>query len=120
MLRALAHDDALWAIAVIALVIGAADTVFAVLRALRDKVFSIDYVAEFLTGHVALRFGPIVLLAVIASVVSSLTATSTTLPATLTAFAPAVWTAAWAGLLAYAGETVSSLNATRQGGVLGK
>lgn len=119
MLSRLAHDDALWAIAILALVIGAVDTIWAILRALRDDVFSREYVAEFLTGHVALRFGPIVLLAVVASVTSALTATSTTLPATLIAFAPGVWAAAWAGLLAYLGETVASLKATGQGQVLG-
>lgn len=120
MLTSLAHDDALWAIALIALVLTLADTAFGVLRAVRDKAFSLDYVAEFLTGHVALRTGPIILLALIASVVSALVAaTPDALPDTIKTFAPGVWVAAWAGLLAYAGETVASLNATRQGGGLG-
>jgi hypothetical protein len=119
MLSAIVRDDALWAIALLSLVIGLADWGFAILRALKDKVFSAEYVAEYLTGHVALRFGPIVLLAFIAATVNAVVASAPSLPDTLKAFAPSVTVAAWAGLLAYAVETVASLKATSEGDVLG-
>ena len=118
LISAIVHDQSLQLIALLALVAGLADWAVAVVRALRDRVFSLQLVAEYLTGHVILRFAPIVLLAFIGAALSSvMAASSESFPPELSILAGTVTVAAWAGLLAYLGETVASLKATSEGHV---
>lgn len=103
------HDQTLQLIALVAIVAALADLAVAVVAALRRHELDVDVLAEFLATHVLARVIPIVALAALASALANGTASMTDVPAALPALIATTWTAALAGVIAYAAETLSSL-----------
>jgi len=119
LLNAIIHDQSFQLVTLLALIAGLSDWGLAVVRAIRDRVFSVDYVAQYLSSHVLTRFVPIAMLAFIGAALTAVTAGAfEEYPPALSALTASVTLAAWAGLLAYLGETVASIKATSKGGVL--
>jgi hypothetical protein len=109
LITAIVSDPTLQLVALVAIVAALADLAMGVVVALKRGSFALDEVATFLGTHVLARVLPILSLAAIASALSHGT---TNPPAALATLIAGTWAAALAGVLAYAGETVASLQAT--------
>lgn len=103
------HDQTLQLIALVALIAALADLAVAVVAALRRRQLEVDVLADFLATHILARVIPIVALAGLASALANGTASMPDVPAAVSALVGTTWAAALAGVIAYAAETLSSL-----------
>lgn len=109
LVSAILNDQTLQLIALVAVVAALADLVVAVVAALRRRELDVNVLADFLATHILARVLPIVALAGLAAALAHGTAAMPDVPGPLTALIGTTWAAALAGVVAYAMETLASL-----------